>query len=171
MMLGEINEFSGTLWATQIKIAAAQKPAAIFVVINSPGGHADEGVRILSEMRQAAANGSPVVCKVQGQAGSMAAAILEAGCARRQMTAGSVLMFHEICFNGPPKFPNPHRILRQDLQHFANELEDDNMKIAVLSAPRLKFTAAQFAQWISDHDRYLGAPEALDLGAIDEVVP
>ncbi len=122
-------------------------------------------------MREAASHGSPVICRVEGSAISMAAFILEAGCAVRRITPGSLIMFHEIYFSGFPTPPESGRIRRQDFQHWANELEDDNMKAAVICAPRLKITAAQMYQWMNDHDRYIGAPEALEMGAVDEIVP
>ena len=162
---GPINSVTSGLFGLALVQAVAKQPKSLTVIIDSPGGSVDEMLTIIEllNITRSEPDPIPVRCEVRGLAASAAAIILEAGCTTRAMTRSSQLMFHE-----------PATIARGkegDFRRTADDLADTNQRIATLIAWRMGMTAEGYSAWIRDRDRWLDAPGALKLGAIDEIIP
>lgn len=142
--------------------AAEQHETEVIVDIDSPGGSVRVGFGILEAMRDAHKAGVTITCRIDGMAASMAAVIFEAGCTNRYMTRFSSLMFHE---------PSVSDIAGKEweLRRVADSIADVNKRIAIVVAPHLNMTAATYANWVLDRDRWVGLDEALAMGAADGI--
>ncbi len=134
--------------------------SAIVVDIDSPGGSVGTMLGIMETMKDARAQGMTIHCRVDGMAASAAAVIFETSCDVREMTPTSALLFHE---------PAMGEISGKewDFRKAADSLADTNKRMAILVAPHLHMTAAQYMAWIHDRDQWLGRDEALAMGASD----
>jgi len=112
-------------------------------------------------MKEARAGGMKIHCRVDGMAASAAAVIFETSCDIREMAPDAALLFHE------PGFAEVGG-KEGDLRRAADSLADTNKRMAILVAPHLRMTAAQYMAWISDRDRWVSADEALSMGASDK---
>lgn len=161
--LGPVNALSSLDVITGLQ-AAAEAKQPVHMTINSPGGSVTTMFEIIELMRDLTRQDLPVTCTVKGMAASAAAIILEAGCSTREMTADSQLLFHEPSSGGGGGKEG-------DFRRAADELADMNQRVASLIAWRLGMTADEYAAWIRDRDRWLDAPGALKMGAVDKVLP
>jgi ATP-dependent protease ClpP protease subunit len=58
-----------------------------------------------------------------------------------------------------------------DYRRVANQLADTAHRIVIMVAPHLGMTARLFEAWVADRDGWLSADEALEMGAVDGVLP
>lgn len=144
-------------------IAAADRDGleALVIEIDSPGGSVDAGNRIIKKIENAK---TPIYCLVDGDAASMALAILQS-CPNRLMTKRSVLMAHNPSVGmdgGQEQDMDNARELLQALSAALAEQYCHRLTIS-LDACRAKFD--QKGEW------WFGYSEALKVGAIDSVSP
>lgn len=148
---------------TEIEEAVKNKADAIIVVINSPGGdwQASEAINLLFQTADI-----PIHCVVDGTAASGAFWILE-GCKQRAMTIESKLMTHEAAISAKPGA----RFTRKDLLTIAKHIEDLNLIMVKSIVQRLSITEKQYLERIGQGDWVMNPAEALEVGAVDVVVP
>ena len=158
--LGPIGFIETIKFRAELEAAAEAKEPSIVVDIDSPGGSVGTMLRIMGQMKAARAGGMKIHCRVDGMAASAAAVIFETSCDVREMTSDSALLFHEPSISEAGGKEG-------DLRRTADSLADTNKRMAILVAPRLHMTAAQYMAWIADRDRWLSADEALAMGASD----
>lgn len=135
------------------------KPAAIFIEIDSEGGEVDAGFALTKAIE---ASPVPVICIVDGQAASMAFYILQS-CDVRAMTPRSSLMMHQVTLIGAIKASNIKTLQKQ--------VETYNKAMVGQCSAKMKLPANEIADKIADGDWWMGADEALMVGAVDSVVP
>jgi ATP-dependent Clp protease protease subunit len=135
------------------------RPAAIFLEIDSEGGEVDAGFALTKAIE---ASPVPVICIVDGQAASMAFYVLQS-CDVRAMTPRSSLMMHQVTLIGAIKASNIKALQKQ--------IDTYNKAMVGQCAAKMKLTSAQISAKIADGDWWMGTDEALEVGAIDSVVP
>lgn len=153
------------LLAGEIKDEVEKGALVIILDIDSPGGSVGAGLALIGTMKKARAESNVhFMCIVGGMAASMGAAILELGCDVRLMTPGSMLLFHE---------PSMWDVggTEHDLRDLANKLADTNHYLAIMLAHRLGMSTEDFEARIKGRDWWLDSKEALDVGAVDQVIP
>lgn len=136
------------------------KEDIVIVDIDSPGGSVNVMLSIMRQMDQARKQGMTIRCRVDGMAASAAAVIFETSCDIREMDSGASLLFHEPSLSDMGGKEG-------DLRRAADALADMNKRMAILVAPHLRMTAAQYIAWVADRDRWLSADEAKAMGAAD----
>jgi ATP-dependent protease ClpP protease subunit len=142
--------------------ANADNPQAIVLEISSPGGEVDAGFLLMKAVERSHA---PVVCVVDGEAASMAFAILQS-CSRRAMTTRSSLLAHQISvsvqnFGGNEK----------DWRNVAEMLRVAGEALDRHCAHRLHVNFEEYRAKIADgKDWWMTPAEALAVGAVDQVV-
>jgi ATP-dependent protease ClpP protease subunit len=159
---GELDAAMGDRLYSGIQAARKAKVHEFTILIDSPGGRVDWMFYIYDALRAAEHEGVKSRCVVlpDGYAASAAAFILE-GCTTRVMAPSSRLLFHEVASGANGK--------KGDLRRTTHQLEDADMHVAVILAPRLHMTAAAFYAWVNGRDRWLDASAALEHFAVDSV--
>ncbi len=168
--LGEVSPIETIGLIIGLQAAVENHEKAITVDIDSPGGSVAVGLNILDRLHEAQKGGMKVTCRVgpNAMAASMAAIILESGCDVREMDPTASLLFHEPAMGTQGK--------QGDFERAAGDLEDTCRRTAILVAPHLKhkdgsrWSATEYMAWIKGRDRWVDAVEALEIGAIDEVL-
>ena len=159
---GHVEQATVARTVTELQLADAQSYPFIVLEINSWGGELDAGYQLSAVIE---ALKTPTVCVVGNKAMSMAFYILQS-CTWRLMTPGAQLMVHEprwtTTVSGPPKtFQDALRSLQQDAD-----------RMLVHEAKRLRVGIQDLGHRIADGaEWYMGADEALAVGAVDAVVP
>lgn len=158
----ELDTETGDLVLAGIKGVVDSGAPEFELDIDSPGGRTDYMLMIYFALRDAEHRGTKSRCVVakDGFAASAAAVILQ-GCTTRIAHKSSVILFHEPAQPGEGKAGYHRRI--------ADDLDDLNMLEGALFGWRLHMSAEQYANWTRDRDRWLGAKDALKLGAIDAI--
>lgn len=162
LFLGPISAAETSDFSDGLKEAVSAHESVLRVDIDSPGGSVSTMLRLMREMKDARAQGMEILCFVDGMAASAGAVIFETSCSKRYMTATSSLLFHEPAIGDAGGKEG-------DLRRAADSLADTNKRMAILVAPHLSMTPEQYMSWIADRDRWLGAGEALLIGAVDEL--
>lgn len=159
----ELDSVMGQRILDGIHDAVEHGDRELTIRIDSPGGRVDYMLQIFDALRKAEHSGTKSRCEVvpDGMAASAAAMILEA-CTTRVMAPSARLLFHEAAVGGADG-------KKGDLRRTADHLEDTDTRIATMLAWRLKMTAEQYLAWVTGHDRWLDAPGALQLHAIDVI--
>jgi len=135
------------------------KPAAIFVEINSEGGEVEAGFALAKAIE---ASPVPVICIVDGQAASMAFYILQS-CDVRAMTPRSSLMMHQVTLVGAMK--------ASTIKALQKQIDTYNKAMVGQCAAKMKLPATEIADKIAAGDWWMAADEALEVGAVDSIIP
>lgn len=152
-MTGEINRAS--VDAT-IEAIESTKDFEIYLIIDSPGGSVNDGLRFVSYLKGA---NKSINC-VASTAGSMAFYILQE-CKTRYVLSSATLMQHRM-ITGANYQPLPKAV--SQISH-ASAMENDAVKI---QAKRIGITEAQFRALVAD-DWWLTAVGAVEIGAADAI--
>lgn len=160
---GELHGEITAISVLPLAAAIAKHPAEIHIRIDSEGGDVETGFELVTIMRAARRAGTRIVCTVPngGQAQSMAVYVLQ-GCSYRQMGRQSFLMFHTISTSNTS---GNAWALRKEAQR----LDGLNVRMSSFIAGRLKLTLKRYMAQVWDRDWYVGAEEALAIGAVDRV--
>lgn len=137
----------------------ASKPPFVVIEINSPGGEVDAGFAVAKSIERSPV---PVVCVVDGQAASMMFYILQS-CTVRAATPRSELMMHGVTLIGAVKAGT--------VATLAKRIEVSNKAMIAQVATRMKLSKEEIAAKIAAGDWWMDAEEALEVGAIDTIVP
>lgn len=144
--------------------ALKARPPTLTILITSPGGFVSVGWQLIAEMEAAQAEGTTIACIVDRYAASMAAVIYTGACDVRLIRKGAYLMFHTASVG--------HLSGNQwDIERAAREIESVNKRIAIYVSARLSISQAEYEAKVFDHDWFLGAEEAMEIGAADEALP
>ena len=157
----EVSAESVAVTMAVMELAQAQGFTTILLEFNTPGGSVDAGFLLGKAIEDSPL---PVVCVVDGEAASMGAWLLQ-GCKVRFMTPRSRLLMHGPSFSGVSGSLNA-----ADLAYLLNDLQSLTVAMNAQLCGRLNITRedcdARIAkQW------WFAAPEALEVGAIDAIVP
>lgn len=166
--LGEIDGPNVMAAAVALNEVVQAKDKEITIDISSPGGDVELGLALIELMHQARDQyGVQITCIVApgAYAASMAAVIFETGCSERVMHGDSVLMFHE------PAVSGLGTAKESKLRRTADELADLNHRIAIMVAPKFRWTAARYEAWLAGRDRWLDLDEARQLHLVDRWLP
>jgi ATP-dependent protease ClpP protease subunit len=154
-----VNEMSVALAAAGIDAAAREEADVIVIEWNSPGGEVDSGFLLGKAIEESTV---PVVCVVDGQADSMAFWLLQS-CPVRLMTKRSYLMIHEASVGAGGKI--------EDIENARDLLSVLNRGMAEHIAGRMCVPVDEIVARVHGRDWWMGWQEALQVGAIDGVVP
>lgn len=133
------------------------KPASIFIEIDSPGGEYQAGFELSKAIESVPV---PVICRVDGQASSMAFFVLQS-CDIRISSGRSTLMIHETVMVGA--------LHRKELSSLTRSMEVKNAALAHQCTKRAKVSVPDFLAKIAEGDWWMTPDEALKLGFIDVV--
>lgn len=139
--------------------AAVVRPPFVLIEINSPGGEVDAGFAIAKAIERSPI---PVICVVDGQAASMMFYILQS-CTVRAATPRAELMMHGVTLIGAVRASN--------VSVLAKRIDVSNKAMIAQVAARMKITKEDIAAKISAGDWWMDAEEALEVGAIDTIIP
>lgn len=131
----------------------------IRIDIDSPGGEVDAGFALSKAIEKSTV---PVVCVVDGHAASMAFYVLQS-CHVRLATPRSALMMHEVTMFGAIRSSN--------IEYLRRQMEVYNAGMVGHCAAKMKLTEAEVADKIKHGDWWLNPKEAVEIGAIDKIVP
>ncbi|OGZ06937.1 MAG: hypothetical protein A2942_01220 [Candidatus Lloydbacteria bacterium RIFCSPLOWO2_01_FULL_50_20] len=143
---------------------AKEKP--MWVVLNSPGGHADQGFAIHDTIRLLIAAGYTVNTCVLGEAASVAMMILMAG-TRRYASPNTQFLLHQVS--------EEYIFLRvetTEAEERSNEMKRINHVYLSAIAERSGMALSDLTTQVRKKDFWLGAEEALKYGQhglIDEI--
>ena len=165
-ILGEIDKESSKAAIQFIEESNEGKANAIILEINSPGGSVRAGFLLAKAIEHSE---SPVVCVVDGEADSMAFAILQS-CQLRVMTKRSSLMWHQPSLSG--NFSGQEDDWKQLGENAANALRAVNKALAQTIAARLGMPVKDLMSK-TNHGRewWLDSDQALKVNAVDMVEP
>lgn len=138
-------------------------PEHLTLIIDSPGGSVYAGMRLIEAMQNAQYGGTRVTCVVPRLAASMAAVILE-GCDERLMGRQATLLFHTASIGGAAGNA-------WELERLVRELHAINTRIAIFVAGRLGMPLAEYEAHVADRDFWMGYEQALEVHAVDAVLP
>lgn len=130
------------------------------LIVSSPGGSVFAGYFLFDAVRELSRQNHKITTHAQGWAASMGGIILQAG-DWRVMGRETMLMIHE-----------PSSIAwgkAFEVKDEADLLERLHRRMAVIYAERSNLTADEIQAKTSRRDWWLDAPEALELGFVDEV--
>lgn len=161
--LGPIDSQGTAATAELLGRALENNYPEIIIDIDSPGGSVALGFDVINVMRAAERNGTVVVCRVEdgGIAASMAAVILE-GCSIRLMGRQSQLLFHTVSMSGASGNA-------WDFARLAREMESYNDRMAAFVVGRLNISIEEYKKQVADRDWWLGAEQAIAIGAVDGI--
>lgn len=159
---GPITEKSADLTIKRLEKLASTDAGAVVMEINSPGGEVDAGFKLARTMENLSV---PVVCVVDGEAASMAFYLLQS-CTVRFMTARSTLMAHGVSY----RIANTQGNAEQ-FSEMSDALKASTLAVVMHVSARMKVTPEQFAAKIAGRAWYMAYKEALEVGAVDSVVP
>lgn len=160
-LTGPVTSSSASTLASQIIQAAENGEKVVFIHIDSPGGSVYAG-QVLSKVMETAP--LEVICRVDGMAASMAFYLLQS-CDKRFMTERSTLMAHEpsLRLNGPAT--------KSTLKQHYEELVVLGEALGRHMSHRLNITHEEFMSRIDGKDWFMDSRMALEVGAVDGVVP
>lgn len=160
-LTGPVTSASASTLATQIIKAAENGERIVFIHIDSPGGSVYAGQALAKVMETSPLE---IICRVDGMAASMAFAILQS-CDTRLMTDRSTLMAHEpsLRLSGPAT--------KNTLKQYYEELVVLGEALGRHMSRRLNITHEEFMRRIDGKDWFMDAKTALEVGAVDGVVP
>jgi ATP-dependent protease ClpP protease subunit len=161
-LVGEITKDEADVFVA--RLAGANPDREILVHLNTPGGDLSAALVIAQALESTSQRGGHIRCLVDGHAASAGLYVLES-CPRREMTARSLLMAHEpwMPINGPVD------LTVAALIH--DRLVADRLLYASQCVARMRISLADFLKRIDGREWWLGPAEALELGAVDAVVP
>lgn len=135
------------------------KREPIHIMINSPGGDAYSGFGLATMIK---ASKTPVYTYCVGSAMSSAFLIFVAG-HKRYTYNGSIFLYHQLSHSGWNKLNNLNRVIE-----FDNRLQENIDKFI---REHTKITEIQMKDINEkNHDWYIMANEALELGIVDEIL-
>lgn len=157
---GEINdELANAVCAQLLYLQAMDGKAPVHMYVNSPGGVVTSGLGILDTMKFVSC---PVYTYCFGQAASMAAVILAAGCrGHRYSLPNSRIMIHQPS-GGMEGKASDVEISYREMQFLKDALNAMLAKFA-----KRKVSVVEKA---TDRDNFMSAEEAVGFGLIDEVI-
>lgn len=144
--------------ADELIACLKEHPEEVVLRINSPGGSVEDGLRIIDAIK---AHGK-VVCRVEWNAASMGAAILES-CKERRISPGGVVMMHQVSVGG---------LMRGNRTHYRNlaeRLAAFDEQIKHLYCHRAKDVAACKASIDDGKEAWLSAQQCLEWGLCDVI--
>lgn len=159
---GFINDETVKSFEQHLVAAAAANAQTVRVLINSPGGEVDAGMRIARYLERIPV---PVTCIVDGEAASMAFIILQS-CQFRVATARATLMTHE-----------PLQMVTTDTYLTMSRMRELLDELRVLSAmfeqhllARAKVSRAEYRRHVVNRNWWMTPEEALAAGFIDVII-
>jgi ATP-dependent protease ClpP protease subunit len=162
-LIGVVDGESVAPLIEALQEAAESNVPAVTLLIDSPGGSVYPGLSLIIAMRQAQRAGVQVTCIADGMAASMAAIILES-CDFRIATRRTAILFHGVSTSGCEG-------KSEDLQKCTNEVVDLTKWLTIIAAGRLNIGFQELERRMAARDYWVGWEEALEIGAIDAVVP
>jgi ATP-dependent protease ClpP protease subunit len=154
-ILGPIDTLSAVAFIAQLD--STPKEQMIVVEIDSGGGEFDAGFQMIKAIER---HGQNMICVVDGEAASMAFAILQA-CPVRLATDRSRLMFHSVTIVAPINQSNLTAIKLVALY---------NTSMVNMCVKRMKVTKDFLWEKLGQGDWWMGPEEALEVGAVDAIV-
>jgi ATP-dependent protease ClpP protease subunit len=162
-LIGPVDELSVTPLIVGLIKAVQNREPVVHITIDSPGGGVYAGLRLIYAMRAAEREGVRTVCVADGYAASMAAVILES-CSVRAMTKRSAILFHSVSTSGCEGNADA-------LRRCANEIDDLTKLLVIIATQKLKIPLTELQRRTADRDYWLGWEEAVEIGAVDIVIP
>lgn len=139
-----------------VLLRSARDADVVVVQIDSPGGDLDASEKIFRAIKE---SHRKVVCVVDHLGASGAFLVLQ-GCDVRVMTKAAMLMVHDSYYTEPaPGDPD------------GKALEALNRILADVWCARLKVGVGRCYSQYRGHDWWMSADDALEVGAVDQVVP
>lgn len=156
------NVDTTSLLLPTLQLSIVQGP--VLMVIDSPGGLVFAGLNFVEAMRAAQSRGVVITCYIPrgGMAASMGSYIFES-CDRRVMHRQASILFHSVSIGSAPGGTV------EDMERFARELRELNDRLAIHIAGRLTVPMGYLREKIRG-DWWIGFGEALEVGAVDDVV-
>jgi ATP-dependent protease ClpP protease subunit len=139
---------------------ARQQKESIVLVINSPGGDVEAGMRLARDVEHADAS-----CVVNGHADSMAFYVLQS-CRFRLATSSSVLGAHEPF----TLITEPGALRYDDIERMMRELKLLMAVVARHSAARMNIGLDEYNRRVRGRDWWMTPDEAVAVGALDGVL-
>jgi ATP-dependent Clp endopeptidase proteolytic subunit ClpP len=143
------------------KWARREPGATIKIVLNSPGGSVLDGLALYDFLKILREDGHRVEVVALGMAASMGGVLLQAG-TTRHMGKNSWLLIHEVSAGAIGNVSE-----MEDQIQFLHKIQDNLVDIL---AERSTLSARQIKSRWKKKDWWLSAPEALELGFIDETI-
>jgi ATP-dependent protease ClpP protease subunit len=159
---GPITEKEFTLVTDTITKELAGGAKEIRIIIDSSGGSVSAGRGIALTIENLPV---PSICTADGEAESMAFYILQS-CTIRQMTKRSVLMIHN-----PLEMVSSETLTLDDIKDLNNDLQTSAEAMLEHNIHRLKVPREYVAKKIEHTKWFFTWKEALEIGAVDEVLP
>lgn len=135
------------------------------ILINSPGGQVDAGVRMIRLIELEKSQGVRVVCIVTGEASSMAFNILT-HCDVRLATQRSYAVVHKIAVG---MLPPDHRITAAFLRHVADYMDELDEPFREANA-RAMHLSLKYYDIMADNETAWSADTLLRIGYLDGIV-
>lgn len=145
-----------------LEAAAPSGDKPITIIMNNPGGDFYHGLGMFDSIKSCKNHVSIIV---YGHAMSMGAVILQAA-DRRVMGANSKLMIH-YGYNGFSGHSKTFKKVAEEGEKLDSWMEQ--LFLERIKQKHPEFTAAKVKKLL-EHDTFLTAQEALDLGLIDEII-
>jgi len=164
--LGEVNDEAAERIVIELgllnMLPVNERPNAIFIEIDSPGGSVDSGKDIIKAIE---ASNIEVVCRVgsNATAASMGFMILEA-CPVRVMSSSALLMWHTVSLSGG-------RINAKNMDELVGIINAMNHASANFVSRRMTLSAQEVFEKMQKGDWWMASDEALAIGAVDFVIP
>lgn len=163
LFIGGVDEHSAQEFIEELGARVAAGEKQIVIKITSPGGDVFAGMAMGDAMEQAADSGVQLVCVADRFAASMGFVLLQnRGCAVRVMTKRTVLLAH-----GPSAQAAGTSQAIASQAAFLAALEK---AMAEEAAARLLISVEEYLAKTDNKDWSFTWQEALDVGAVDEVV-
>jgi ATP-dependent protease ClpP protease subunit len=131
----------------------------VYVLILSPGGQVFSLKPLVKQLR-----GVRNVEVIVIRAASMAAALVQSLPYKRLIIADGLIMFHEVAMVSDEYLTEPR------LEELLADLRVMNANMALICAKHLNISLEQYRTNIRGKDWELTAPDALQVGAVDEIV-
>lgn len=159
-IVGQIDEDS---LSTSLKvIQQAPESSTVQLYISSPGGDGFAMMAWIDAVEIAKARSHvKVVCHTGSLVASAASIIFESSCDVRIANPRTIWLFHGVSAMAAGK--------AGDIEDRLKLLRALEHATAVLVAPHLRMTTAQYEAWIDRHDRFLTTDELMAMGGADSV--
>lgn len=158
----EITNALADEFAKQMGFLQISEPDALIrVVINSPGGEVDAGLKMVDVLSGCKC---PVEAYCFGQAYSMAAVIFEACPGKRKMVGHSKIMLHQ-----PSVFSGASQKTAAEVEALSEQMKEKARELLSIVSKRSGIPLKKLEkETISD--RYFDAKEAVSVGLADDIV-